>query len=74
VATVAMATMVMALTAAVVTAMWDVALPRWGIVMVVCDARKQWYAWLMMLAPMQLLNISPAFGLYAGRIEHRWAP
>jgi len=74
VATVAMAMMVMAIPAAAATAMWDVALPRQGDVMVVCDVRKRWYVWLMILALAQPLNILPAFRLHAGRIERRWAP
>ena len=73
VATVAMATMVMAITVAVATVMRDIALPRRGDVMVVCDVRKRWYAWLMTLAPVQLRNISPALGLRVGRIKRCWA-
>jgi len=73
VVTVAMAAMVMAITAAAATAMRDVALPRRGDATVVCDVRKLWYAWSMTLAPAPPLNISPALGWHAERIERCWA-
>ena len=69
----AMAAMVMAITAVAATAMRDVALPRRGDATVVCDVRKLWYVWLMMLALAPPLNISPALGWRAERIERRWA-